>query len=532
MKQPSDQDQVPAPGTDHVDVPEKRESMGTVNVVAELGDNRPAAFSRGQLKLYQICFLVYLCAALVGFDGSLMGSINSIGAYQRYYNVSENEQASTGIVFAIFNVGQMVGALFAWFSDWRGRRMAILVGCFGVCVGTVITSTATTLATFIGGRFLLSFFSTFASTGAPMYLIEVAPPHLRGTIAGLYNTFYYIGSILANFAVYGTSRNLTGNLTWRLPLWLQMVCPGVVAIFIMFCPESPRWLIGQERHEEARDFIVKYHANSDAEHPIVQLEMAEMIQSLEGAEMSTWKTIFDIRPLFNTRARRYRFALCVAFSWFGQFSGNNVVSYYLPLLVEAVGIHDTDTKLLLNAIYSVTGWIFAVCGARFHDIIGRRKMLMGATLGMAVTLSIAAGTAAGFEQDPSNKRMSSASIAFIYIFGSVFAFAFTPMQPIYPGEVCDNVQRAKAMGFYKLTSGAASFVNTFAAPIALKNIRYWFYVFFVFWDLFEFLVIYFFFVETKGRTLEELDEVFESANPRKASTQKPTRRTQMDVKAE
>jgi MFS family permease len=77
-----------------------------------------------------------------------------------------------------------------------------------------------------------------------MYLIEIAPPHLRGTIAGLYNTFYFVGSILANFTVYGTARNLTGNLTWRLPLWLQMVCPGIVTLFIWFCPESPRWLIG------------------------------------------------------------------------------------------------------------------------------------------------------------------------------------------------------------------------------------------------------------------------------------------------
>lgn len=193
---------------------------------------------------------------------------------------------------------------------------------------------------------------------------------------------------------------------------------------------------------------------------------------------------------------------------------------YLPLLVEAVGIKDTNTKLLLNAIYSVTGWVFAVFGARFHDIFGRRKMLMGATIGMVLTLSVVAGTAAGYEQHPDNKRMSSASIAFIYIFGCVFAFSFTPMQPIYPGEVCDNIQRAKGMGVFKLTSGAASFVNTFAAPIALKRIRYWFYVFFVFWDLFEFAIIYFFFVETKDRTLEELDRVFEADNPRKASTRK------------
>lgn len=183
-----------------------------------------------------------------------------------------------------------------------------------------------------------------------------------------------------------------------------------------------------------------------------------------------------------------------------------------------MGITNTNTVLLLNAIYALTGWIAASSGARFHDVFGRRKMLMGTTLGMAVSLAIVAGTAAGYTHDPSNKAMSSASIAFIYIFGCVFAFAFTSMQPIYPGEVCDNVQRAKAMGVFQLTGGAAGFLNTFVAPIALQNIGYWFYVFFVFWDLFEFAVIYLWFVETKGRTLEELEEVFNSPNPRKAST--------------
>ena len=80
--------------------------------------------------------------------------------------------------------------------------------------------------------------------------------------------------------------------------------------------------------------------------------------------------------------------------------------------------------------------------------------------------------------------------------------------------------RAKGMMVFSLTAGCASFVNTFAAPIALANIGYWFYVFFVFWDVFECGFIYFFFVETKGRTLEELDTVFEAKNPRKASTAK------------
>jgi hypothetical protein len=95
---------------------------------------------------------------------------------------------------------------------------------------------------------------------------------------------------------------------------------------------------------------------------------------------------------------------------------------------------------------------------------------MGVTIGMAVCLAIAAGTASDFVHTGS-KTASVASISFIYIFGSVFALAFTSMQPIYPGEVLSNDMRAKGMGVFQLTSGCAGFVNTFAAPIALKNVR-------------------------------------------------------------
>jgi uncharacterized membrane protein YqaE (UPF0057 family) len=228
-------------------------------------------------------------------------------------------------------------------------------------------------------------------------------------------------------------------------------------------------LIGNDRHEEARAILVDLHANGEQNHPLVELEMHEMTVSLRDEGIMTWKNFFDLRVLVKTRARRYRLMLNIAFSWFGQFSGNNVASYYLPYLVANVGITNTNTQLLLNIIYAIGGWIPAIIGARLHDVVGRRKMLLGVTLGMAVCLAIAAGTAAGYEQNGS-KASSSASIAFIYVFGSVFALAFTSMQPIYPGEVLSNDMRAKGMGVFQLTSGCAGFVNTFAAPIALRNV--------------------------------------------------------------
>jgi MFS family permease len=170
-----------------------------------------------------------------------MGSINAMPSYTNYYGLPPEGSTGTGIVFAIFQVGQMTGALFTWVSDWRGRRLPIFVGCAGVCVGSVVTATAPTLGGFIGGRFLLSFFSTLATTAAPLYLIELAPPQYRGTVAGMYNTLYYLGSIIATCTVYGSNLHLTGTLAWRLSLWLQILCPGIVCLGIWFCPESPRW---------------------------------------------------------------------------------------------------------------------------------------------------------------------------------------------------------------------------------------------------------------------------------------------------
>ncbi|KAK8044032.1 sugar transporter [Apiospora rasikravindrae] len=482
--------------------------------------HKPDPWGKGHIQLYILATVCFLNSTMSGFDGSLMGSINVLDNFTSYYGLAQDGAASTGIVFAIFQVGQMCAALFVWVADWLGRKWLIFIGAAGVAIGTIVTATATSLSVFIGGRFLLSFFAQMACSASPLYLVEVAPPQYRGTLAGMYNTFYYFGSILATSAVYGAHKHLSHtNLDWRLPLWLQMVCPGIVAMLIMFFPESPRWLVGKDRHEEARAFLVKYHANGDANHPLVDLEMAEMIESLRVEPITEWRNFFDLRVLFRTRARRYRTMLNVVFAWFGQFSGNNVVSYYMPYLLDNVGIKDDDTKLLLNIMYALEGYIFATAGARMHDVIGRRKMLLGATAGLILSLSIAAGTAAGYESTGS-KAFSSASIAFIFVFGAVFAFAFTSMQPIYPAEVMSNDMRAKGMGTYKIAGGAAGFVNTFVAPIALKHGRYWVYVFFVFWDCFEFAFMYFFFVETKGLTLEEMDGVFEARNPRKASTQK------------
>jgi MFS family permease len=211
-----------------------------VEYAAAISENKPNPWGRGYLQMYAFCFVLYLCSTMNGYDGSLMGSINSVSKYQQYYHLPLNGASSTGIIFAIFQVGQMAGAWFVWIADWRGRKLPVFLGCAGVLVGTIVTATAKTRGVFVGGRFLLSFFCTWATTSAPMWVLELAPPQYRATVSGLYNTLWYCGSIIATFAVYGTNiHQADSNLSWRLPLWLQMLCPGIVCIFVWFVPESP-----------------------------------------------------------------------------------------------------------------------------------------------------------------------------------------------------------------------------------------------------------------------------------------------------
>lgn len=288
-----------------------------------------------------------------------MGSINSVPKYLSYYNVSENEQAGTGIVFAIFQVGQMTGAFFVWLADWKGRKLPIFLGCLGVIVGTIVTATAKS------SEFSLSPSlspkntdhhqcpSSSAAGSCSLSFVHGQPPlhpctwwrsHHHCTAAPcqvcttLYGTWarllrHSVG-ILAplgiasrkhtdiELAVYGTHIHFTSNLSWRLPLWLQMLCPGIVCMTVWLIPESPRFLVANDRVDEARQFIIKYHANGDPSHPIINFELNEIQANLRDVPLISWSNFFDIRILVKSRSRRYRSMLNFAWSWFGQFSGN------------------------------------------------------------------------------------------------------------------------------------------------------------------------------------------------------------------
>lgn len=481
--------------------------------------NRPVnPLSWSRIRIYFTCLIIYLCSTMNGFDGSLMTSINTMDEYVDFFKLS-GSSTGTGIIFSIYQIGQISATIFIWLADYIGRVKTIFAGTVLVCVGAIISATCHEISVFIGSRFLLSFGCGLATAVCPMYLVEIVPPELRGTLCALYNSLYYIGSIIATWAIYGTSITYKGNpLSFRIPLWLQLLCPGIVVLTVLFiAPESPRFHFLKDDKEKARKFFTDFHADGDKDHPLIDYEMMQIEESFMEVPKFTIKDYFDFPKLFSSKTRTYRSLLVIAWSWFGQFSGNAVVGYYMTTIFLDWGIKNATTRLLLTGINSILGYIFATAGSLVVDRLGRRPIMLFSTSGFVICFAIIAGSMAAYMNN-GNQAAGRCGIAFIYIFNNVFfSFGYTPLQPLYPAEVLSSEMRARGMALFQVTQGISSFVNTFSAPTAMKNITYWYYVFYVFWDLIEVLIIYFWFVETKQLTLEEIEALFKSSHPVKRS---------------
>jgi MFS family permease len=206
--------------------------------------------------------------------------------------------------------------------DTFGRRFGMFIGCFIIILGAVITGTTImtgSVGQFVGGRFLLGFGVSIASAAGPIYVVEASHPYYRPMATAYCNTFWFTGSILSSGAIRG-GLNLGGNKSWQLPIWLQLVFPGLICLLCFLIPESPRWLYVNNKREKALKMLTKYHGYGNRESAWVSLQLAEYEEflNMEGGDKRWW----DYSSLFKTRAGRYRIAANCCFSIFAQWCGN------------------------------------------------------------------------------------------------------------------------------------------------------------------------------------------------------------------
>ncbi|KAI1052499.1 hypothetical protein LB507_007495 [Fusarium sp. FIESC RH6] len=472
------------------------------------------------LKLYAIVIFVTLNNCGNGFDGTVMSSVNAMDPFHAFFG-TEMQGASIGAVFALYSVGNILGCLVAApASDFFGRRYGMIAGSVFVIIGTVIQAAAQNIGMFMAGRLFLGFGCTIAVTAATIYLVEISYPSWRGTLTGLYNVFgWYIGSLTSTWTSYGTGR-LTSDWSWRIPIIVQVVPGAIILLGAWFIPESPRWLMGHNKEEQARAVLIKYHGDGNPESAVVKLELDEMRASIEyQAEIEASQKWWDYRMLVDNRENLRRVYLLFLVAIFSQFIGGSVITYYMPVILENVGITSSSQQLLLNGVNVIFGFFSGMAGSFSVEKFGRRRLFLWGTF-LTGLVYIPINVIAAKSNGHISTSTGYAFIAMIFLYGIIWSFCWTPLQSLYPSEILRNDIRAKGMAASGFFSGISGFINTYATPVALQKISWKTYTIFLILHFVEWGLMYFALVETKGRSLEEINEIFKSTNPVKMSKQK------------
>lgn len=184
--------------------------------------------------------------------------------------------------------------------------------------------------------------------------------------------------------------------------------------------------MAQDRVDDAAKVLAKYHGEGSVDHPIVQLQLKEMASQV-GTDNSD-KKWWDYHELWNTHSARRRLICVIGMACFGQISGNSLSSYYLPAMLTSAGITDEHIILMLNGINPALSFLGAILGARLTDKVGRRPLLLYTIIFASFCFAVITGTSKMATEDPSQTAAANTTIAFIFIFGIVFSFGWTPLQ--------------------------------------------------------------------------------------------------------
>lgn len=476
------------------------------NIVADLIHVGAWYRNRGIVML-NVCLLVpLLVASLNGFDSSVLNGLQIVPDFKRWFNYPNSKE------MGLMNSAQNMGALLALpltplASDKLGRRKALFIGSCIMLVGVAVQVIAKDIQTLIGARAIIGFGLCFTTNAAPLLITELAYPTQRGQITSLYNSSWYLGAIIAAWLTFGSLQHLGGTMwSWRVPSIVQALPCLVQIVFIWFIPESPRWLISRGRDQEAVNILGKYHANGDTRDPLVMFEYTQILSALR-MEREIYRNTSYL-TLFSTPGNRRRMMIIIAIGLFSQWSGNGLVSFYITLILDGVGITKPVTQAWINGTLQIWNFLIAVAAALLVDRAGRRTLFLISNMGMVIVFAMWTLTTALF-QTMGNVAAAKATIPLIFAFFAAYDLAYTPLLVAYCLEILPFEIRARGFAVMNLTVVLTLAFNQFINPFAFHALQWKYYLFYCAWLVFELFFVWRFLVETKGKTLEETSAIFD-----------------------
>ncbi|KAL0934333.1 sugar transporter [Colletotrichum truncatum] len=469
------------------------------------------------LRLNLLLLVPLLSSSVAGYDGSLMNGLQSLQQWRDYFG------NPTGAKLGVVNAAQSIGSVLAlpiigYLADRFGRKPVLLSGIFLIIAATIIQSTSVNLPMFIFSRLVVGFGGMFVVHPSPLLIAELAYPTHRGKYTSAYWTMYYLGAILASWTTFGC-QNYQSDWSWRIPSILQAGFPLVQLSFYSWVPESPRWLIARERTTEAAEILARYHSGvldpNEGHSPLVRREVAEIVQAIQqekSAKTTGWMA------LVSTPGNRKRtlIAVCVgAFAQFAeltlslqQWNGIGLVSYYLTLVLNTIGITDTFDQTLINGLLQIFNFAAALSAAFLVDRLGRRTLFLASGVIMLVSYVIWTACSA-VNSDTGSKPAGIVVVVCLFTFYFGYDIAYTPLLMGYPTELFSYSLRSKGIAVELLAIYGSLIIAAFVNPIGMENIGWRYYIVYCCLLAVFLFVTWYLFPETKGHSLEEIAVIFD-----------------------
>ncbi|KAH8432719.1 sugar porter family MFS transporter [Aspergillus melleus] len=479
-------------------------------------------------NVYFLCSFITLGGGLFGFDISSMSGVLGTNAYTNYFQVGSG-QYKQGAITCAMPFGSLVGALCSSFiADKYSRVYAIQFSSILWIIGAVFQCASNGIALLVVGRVIAGLCVGIASAMVPVYQAEVAPKEIRGRVISLQQWAITWGILIQYFIQYGAS-NIDGGpdnptqstAAFRIPWGIQIV-PGFILFFgLFFYPKSPRWLASKDRWEEAMQVLANLHGNGDLNHPKVLAQYREIQEALalEQEQAST-----SYQELTKPRILK-RVILGMSVQMWSQLCGMNVMMYYIVYIMQSTG---AGSPLLTASIQYILNTALTLPAILYLDKFGRRPALLIGFFCQAVFLYIEGGLQAGYGKpnpgtDPKLDAISwtvadhpavgKAIIAMSYLFVCSFATTIGPTSWTYPAEIFPAKVRAKAVSLSTACNWTWNCLLALFVPPLLWSINWKMYMIFAAFNTAAFIHMFLTAPETKGYTLEEMDEVFDSGIP-------------------
>ena len=258
-------------------------------------------------KLNFLLLSCYLGAIANGYTSSLISNLITNPRWPRDIHGLSNTKL-LGLVTAAHSLGSIAAFFPApWLADRYGRRAGIVLGNVGMIAGFTGQVFCSTFAQFLGMRLVVGFAAIINTISSAALLVELAHPRQRAVAGALFNTFFFVGSITAAWASYG-ALSIQSSWSWKVPVAVQLVWAVAQMGLVMFCPESPRWLVTKGKLVQAKRILVRYHANGHDEDALVVKEFESMCAS---ADMEARSNSTSWLALCATPGNRKRLVLSV-----------------------------------------------------------------------------------------------------------------------------------------------------------------------------------------------------------------------------